>query len=325
MNEQDRKAHAVAALFPELTGVGYTELVADIRANGLHQPIMLHPDGSIIDGRNRHRACLEAGVAPRFDTWDGKGSLIALVVSLNLHRRHLNESQRAMLGAQLKPMFEDEAKQRYLATQNNDRGRAALANLPELVEPGNSRDKAAATVNTSPRSVETAVKVLKTGAPELIAAVKAGKVSVHAAEALAPLPAKSQRAILQQSPRKIARAAEDLRKEARQHPRAQEAPKRERSPETVARGKAAVSSLRAKQAAQVEELVEMHLLAMNTLKRFLELTTWLGETQKDFDHAKRRVQQQIDFVAASSAEIERLALEADPMNVGRLRIGQERD
>ena len=47
----------------------------------------------MLDGRNRLRACRAAGVEPRFETWDGQGSALELVVSLNLRRRHLNESQ----------------------------------------------------------------------------------------------------------------------------------------------------------------------------------------------------------------------------------------
>ena len=76
----------------------FETLVADIRKNGLREPIWLHQDGRVLDGRNRYRACGRAGVEPRFQTYIGPDdSILAFVVSLNLHRHHLNESQRAMV------------------------------------------------------------------------------------------------------------------------------------------------------------------------------------------------------------------------------------
>ena len=114
--EIHRKYHEICALFPLLEGESFRALVTDIAGNGLLEPIWLHPDGSIIDGRNRHRACIEAEVQPRFHTWDGGGSLVALVISLNLHRRHLISSQRAAVAVEMLPLLEAEAKERYRAT-----------------------------------------------------------------------------------------------------------------------------------------------------------------------------------------------------------------
>lgn len=96
-DETAREYHEVANIFPLLQGEEFEELKADIAANGLREPIWLHSDGRIIDGRNRHRACIETGTPPKFRTWDGSGSLVAFVVSMNLKRRHLTSSQRAMV------------------------------------------------------------------------------------------------------------------------------------------------------------------------------------------------------------------------------------
>ena len=65
--------HPVADLFPLLTGEAFQELAADIKKNGLREPILLDPEGRIIDGRNRYRACNQAGVEPRFVAMAGRG------------------------------------------------------------------------------------------------------------------------------------------------------------------------------------------------------------------------------------------------------------
>ena len=93
--------HPLASRFPLIEGTEFQDLVADVRANGLFEEIVLH-EGKVLDGRNRYRACIEAGVEPRFLQFDASwGDPWAFVLSRNAHRRHLTPEQRrqVVLGA----------------------------------------------------------------------------------------------------------------------------------------------------------------------------------------------------------------------------------
>jgi hypothetical protein len=96
------EAHELANVFPLMDDAAFAELKQDIEAHGLIEPIVLF-EGRILDGRNRYRACREAGAEPKFKDFDGSDP-VSYVVSLNLKRRHLNETQRAMVAAKLANM-----------------------------------------------------------------------------------------------------------------------------------------------------------------------------------------------------------------------------
>src|SRR5215471_3606298 len=110
------RAHPVAALFPSLEGADFDQFVADIREHGLREPIKTW-NGVLIDGRNRERACKAAGIEPRHKEikFADEYEAIAYIISENLHRRHLDTGQRAMLGEELRPRLAAAAKQRQKA------------------------------------------------------------------------------------------------------------------------------------------------------------------------------------------------------------------
>lgn len=150
-----------------MEGKEYEELKADIKANGLIEPIWLHPDESIIDGRNRHRACLEVGIEPKFRTWKEQDSLVAFVVSMNLHRRHLTYDQQMGIGLKLEPAFSEEAKKRM------------LAGIPAAkLQQGRAAEQAAEQVKVSPRALYEMITVQKED-PNLADNLISGKTTVR--------------------------------------------------------------------------------------------------------------------------------------------------
>jgi hypothetical protein len=150
--------HPLADLFPLIEGAEFDELVADVRSNGVREPIWIY-QGKILDGRNRYRAAQVAGVECPTRAYDGDDPT-GFVISLNIQRRHLTTSQRAMIAAQLASLKDGQRSDEVAGT---------------------SIEVAAQLLNVGRASVERAKIVQQEGGPGLIAAVKAGEVSVAGA------------------------------------------------------------------------------------------------------------------------------------------------
>ena len=91
--------HPIADEFPLLKNKDFDELIEDIRAKGLQEPVVLF-EGKILDGRNRYLACIRTGVLARFREYEGDDP-IGFVTSVNLRRRHLTAGQRAAIAVNL--------------------------------------------------------------------------------------------------------------------------------------------------------------------------------------------------------------------------------
>src|SRR5271157_5534068 len=94
------EVHPLCETIPEMDPEAFAALVADIKEHGVKIPIWLY-EGKILDGRNRYKACLELGIqCPSIECKNGDEPLTD-IVSLNVIRRHLDASQRAMVAARI--------------------------------------------------------------------------------------------------------------------------------------------------------------------------------------------------------------------------------
>lgn len=183
------KYHPLADVFPLIEGAEFDALVADVAKQGLLEAIVTL-DGDILDGRNRYRACVAAGVEPHFEVFEGADP-VAFVVSKNVARRHLDESQRAIAAAKIAVL------------QRGDNQHASIE--------APSQAKAATLLNVSRSGVQRAREVLTDGTPELVKAVEAGRVSVSAAADVATLPKVEQTEIVAKGEKEILEAAKRIR------------------------------------------------------------------------------------------------------------------
>ena len=195
--------HPAAEAFPMMAGADFDRLVEDIRSHGLREAIWLDAEGRILDGRNRERACRLAAVPPAYRVHDGDDPT-AFIVSLNLHRRHLSESQRAMVAARLATMRQGE--------------RTDLSPIGERF----GQAEAARLLNVGKRNVERAARVREAGAPVLVRAVEEGKIAVSDAAAIVDRPPEEQATLIDSvrsgKHKTLRRAAAARRREQRETP-----------------------------------------------------------------------------------------------------------
>jgi len=157
------KLHTYCSMIPPMSKTEYARLKDSIQTKGLLVPIVLL-GAEILDGRHRYQACKELGIKPdtvRYKSDDPFG----YAVSLNATRRHLNQSQRALLAANMADM-----------KQGTRTDTQPSANLQEV-----SRQRAAEVLNVSERLVNTAKSVQKSS-PSVVEAVKSGAITLNAAQ-----------------------------------------------------------------------------------------------------------------------------------------------
>lgn len=188
--------HPLSAAFPSMPTDELETLAADIKLRGQREPGVVY-DGLILDGWHRYQACERAGVPFRYIGLAENLDPVEFVLSRNLHRRHLNASQRAAAIVACSDWL--------------DRGKPKSAPGAEL-----STATMAKTADVGTRTIEQAKVAHRAGLTE---AVKEGKVSVKRAAEIAKLPEPERHAAIDTpapkvappKPRNLERENEELR------------------------------------------------------------------------------------------------------------------
>ena len=159
MTTNNFKPHPLSDVFPMSDEDSYRALVKDIKEHGLREPIMIF-DGKILDGRNRLKACIEAGIEPETKEFKGDNPE-DFVHSANINRRHLSKNWLAITAAEW--------------TKNPPAGGVSKI----------TTQAAAEKYGVPVRSVERAKRIVDAGSPSLISDVKLDKMSLSFAETIA--------------------------------------------------------------------------------------------------------------------------------------------
>jgi transposase len=173
-------AHPLSELFPRMDAEELDSLGEDIKANGLKEAIWLFED-KILDGNNRYSAGLKIGYRFKetdFRQFDPKvqGDPLAFVVSQNLHRRHLTESQRATIAATL------------VTTK---------LGFNQYTRTGVTNEQAAKMLGVSVAIVKMAKDVAAKATPQIKEQVQKGELRLAAAKQIIKKPKEEQQAELE--------------------------------------------------------------------------------------------------------------------------------
>lgn len=181
----------------------------------------------LVDGHNRYRLCMKHGLPfqtvqnPRFQSME---DVHLWMIEQHLGRRSLSDYQRGVLALRKREIVA-ERRARRAAVESG----AAVA--PAAAEPAaptdaerppvapvdslDTREALAKAARLSSSQVVLIEKIQKQGAPELVAAVKAGVVSINAAAAVATLPAEEQAAVAAAGADELKQAAKRVRESKR--------------------------------------------------------------------------------------------------------------
>ncbi|MGC4061096.1 MAG: plasmid replication/partition related protein [Aquabacterium sp.] len=212
------------AYIDPLTPEEHDALERSILAEGCRDALVLWGD-VLVDGHNRYGICQKHGIPfqtmqhPAFKSMD---DVHLWMIDQHLGRRSVSDFQRGVLALRKKDILA--ARKQAQATPQPASPPADTATAEQAAQPTpeqtaaikppdpfKSREDIARAARISSTTVSQIEKIQKEAAPELVAAVKAGDISINAAAAVASLPVDEQVAAVAGGKKELRLAAKQVR------------------------------------------------------------------------------------------------------------------
>ncbi|MDP2416844.1 MAG: plasmid replication/partition related protein [Hydrogenophaga sp.] len=225
------------AYIDPLTPEEYEALERSLLAEGCRDALVLWGD-TLVDGHNRYRICQQHGLPfqtvqnTRFHSMD---DVHLWMIGQHLGRRSVSDFQRGVLALRQREIMAERRGRAQAATSAEQPDSALAADTapteaaPSVYQPDalKSREAIARAARLSSSQVVAIEKIQKQAAPEVVAAVKSGTISLNTAAAVASLPAEEQVAAANAGKDELKLAAKRVRESKRK-------PREEAAPETAA-------------------------------------------------------------------------------------------
>jgi hypothetical protein len=220
------------AYIDPLTPEEHEALERSILAEGCRDALVLWGE-VLVDGHNRHGICQKHGLPfqtvqhPSFKSME---DVHLWMIDQHLGRRSVSDFQRGVLALRKREILAERQSRKAAPAAGDDGQASADTQAPwgddadgrgPATVPLKSRADIARAARLSNSQVVMIEKIQKQAAPELVAAVKAGDISLNAAAAVASLPVDEQRSAALAGKDELKQAAKRVRGEKRKAPAAE--------------------------------------------------------------------------------------------------------
>lgn len=202
------------AYIDPLTPEEYDALERSILAEGCRDALVLWGD-VLVDGHNRYGICRKHNLPfqtvqnPRFQSME---DVHLWMIDQHLGRRSISDFQRGVLALRKREIVAERRTRQAVAPSPVPEATAEAAPmLTTKADALDTREAIARAARLSSNQVVMIEKIHKQAAPELVAALKAGTISINAAAAVATLPAEEQIAAATAGADELKQAAKRVR------------------------------------------------------------------------------------------------------------------